>query len=127
MPAPQPEDQNRDLDPGYEEDPNIFIELKEGIFYQASYDDTEVAIIADYPGLLPSSHVSTQETSPPKEFSRRTSPTALSHALKGRRSSCRAVSKVSSRKATPAQGESLKRKDNGDTNRPPPSQKRCSF
>ena len=67
-PAPQPEDHNRDLDPGFEEDPDIFVELKEGVFYQASYDGTEVAIVADYPGLLPASHVSSQETSPLKEL-----------------------------------------------------------
>lgn len=34
--------------------------LAEGVFYQASYDGTEVAIIADYPGLLPASHISHQ-------------------------------------------------------------------
>ena len=62
-PAPQPEDHIRDLDPGFEEDPDISVELKEGVFYQESYDGTEVAITADYPGLLPSSHVSAQETS----------------------------------------------------------------
>ena len=39
-------------------DPDIFVELVEGMFYQASCDGTEVAIIADYPGLLPVSHVS---------------------------------------------------------------------
>ena len=47
---------------------DIFIEFKEGVFYQASYDDTEVAIIADNPGTLPSSHVSTQEMSQKKNF-----------------------------------------------------------
>ena len=57
-PAPQLEDHNRDPDPGFEEDPDIFVELKEGVFYQVSYDGTEVAIVADYPGPLPASHVS---------------------------------------------------------------------
>ena len=33
------------------------MELGVGVFYQASCDDTEVDIIADYPGLLPASHV----------------------------------------------------------------------
>ena len=69
---PQPRttarDHNRALDPGFEEDPDIFMELGEGVFYQASYDGTEVDIIADYPGLLPVSHVSNQETYPSKEF-----------------------------------------------------------
>ena len=46
-PAPQPENHNRDLDPGFEEDPDILVELKEGVLYQASYDDMEVAIMAD--------------------------------------------------------------------------------
>ena len=44
--------------PRFEVDPDIFVELVEGVFYQASCDGTEVAIIADYPGLLPVSHVS---------------------------------------------------------------------
>ena len=30
------------------------MELKEGVFYQTSYDGTEVAIIDDYPDHLPS-------------------------------------------------------------------------
>ena len=50
-PAPQPEDHIRDLDLGSEEDPDIFVELKEGVFYHASYDGIDVAITADYPGL----------------------------------------------------------------------------
>ena len=57
--------------------------LEDGVFYQASYDGTEVAIIADYPGLLPASHVSNQETAHPKEFSHSASPTAPSCAQKG--------------------------------------------
>ena len=56
-PPPQPEDRNWALDPGFKEDPDIFVELVEGVFHQASYDGTEVAITADYPGLLPASHV----------------------------------------------------------------------
>ena len=56
-PTPQPEDPGRSLDPASEEDPDIFVELEEGVFYQASYDGTEVAIMADYPGLLPASKV----------------------------------------------------------------------
>ena len=65
-PAPQPEGHNRDLDPGFEEDPDIFMVLENGVFYQASYDGTEVPIIADYLGLLPASHVSNQEIFHPK-------------------------------------------------------------
>ena len=57
-PAPQPEDHNRELDPRFEEDPDIFVVLAEGVFYQMIYDGIEVAIIADYPGLLPASQVS---------------------------------------------------------------------
>ena len=57
-PSPQPEDPNRALDPRLEEDPNIFVELVDRMFYQLSCDGALVAIIADYPGLLPASHVS---------------------------------------------------------------------
>ena len=44
------------------------MELGEGVFYQASCDGTEVAIIADYPGLLPLSYVSKHETYLPKRI-----------------------------------------------------------
>ena len=60
-PPPQPEDPCRALDPRLEEDPDISVELVDGTFYQASCDDTLVAIIADYPGLLPASCVSKAE------------------------------------------------------------------
>ena len=56
------------LDPGFEEDPDIFVELVKRVFYQASCDGTEVAIIADYPGLLPLSYVSKHETYLPKKI-----------------------------------------------------------
>ena len=57
-PSPQPEDPGRALDPGLEEDPDISVEFVDGTFYQASSGGSLVAIIADYPGLLPVSHVS---------------------------------------------------------------------
>ena len=57
-PSPQPEDPDRALDPGLEEDPDVFVELVDRMFYQASCDDALVTIIADYPGFLPASHVS---------------------------------------------------------------------
>ena len=57
-PSPQPEDPDRALDPGLEEDPDTFVELIDRTFYQLSCDGALVAIIADYPGLLPASHVS---------------------------------------------------------------------
>ena len=57
-PSPQPEDPDRALDPGLKEDPDIFVELIDRTFYQSSCDRTLVAITADYPGLLPASHVS---------------------------------------------------------------------
>ena len=44
------------------------MELEDGIFYQMSYDGTDVPIIADYPGLLPASHVSNPEIPCPREF-----------------------------------------------------------
>ena len=59
-PAPQPEDHNHDKDPGFCEDLNIYIEFDDGVFYQASLDGSEVAIMADYPHLYPFSIVSIQ-------------------------------------------------------------------
>ena len=61
--SPQPEDPERALDPGLEEDPDAAEELVDGIFYRASRDGTAVAITADYPRLLPSSRVSQAEDS----------------------------------------------------------------
>ena len=80
------------------------MELGEGGFYQASSDDTEVAIIADYPGLLPVTHVSNQETCPLIEFPLSSLPTAPYYALQGRKS----VRK----KVAPTTGRLLKRKAN---------------
>ena len=48
-PAPQPEDHIRDLDPGFEEDPDIFIEPKEGVFYQAQKGPSQPIIPAFSP------------------------------------------------------------------------------
>ena len=57
--------------------------LAEGVFYQTSYDGTEVAIIANYPGLLPASQVSNQETPSLKGRSYYASPIALSRVSTG--------------------------------------------
>ena len=57
-PSPQPEDPRWAFDPGLEEDPDVSVELVNGTFYQASCDGASVAIVADYPGLLPASRVS---------------------------------------------------------------------
>ena len=54
---PQPEDPERSLDPDSEEDPDISVELIDGVFHQLSRDNALVAIIADYPGLIPASQV----------------------------------------------------------------------
>ena len=56
-PAPQPEDPERSLDPASGEDPNIEVELIDGVFHQLSMDNTLVTITADYPGLSPASQV----------------------------------------------------------------------
>ena len=61
-PPPQLEDPDRALDPGLKEDPDIFVELIDITFYQLSCDDAMMAIIADYPGLLPASHVRNPES-----------------------------------------------------------------
>ena len=64
-PAPQPEDPERSLDPSSEEDPDIKVELIDGVFHQLSMDNALVAITADYPGLFPASQVTTTEVSTP--------------------------------------------------------------
>ena len=51
-PPPQPEDLGRSLDPASQEDPDISVELIDGVFHQLSEDDALVAIMADYPGLI---------------------------------------------------------------------------
>ena len=43
-PPPQPEDPDRALDPGLEEDSDIFVELIDMTFYQLSCDDAMVAV-----------------------------------------------------------------------------------
>ena len=58
-PTPQPKDLGRSLDPASEEDPDIKVELIDGVFHQLSMDNAVVAITADYPGLSPASQVTT--------------------------------------------------------------------
>ena len=56
-PPPQPEDPGRSLDPASQEDPELSVELIDGVFHQLSKDNALVAITADYPGLIPASQV----------------------------------------------------------------------
>ena len=56
-PAPQPEDPERSLDPDSQEDPDLCVEFIDGVFHQLSKENSLVAIMADYPGLLPASKV----------------------------------------------------------------------
>ena len=63
--APQPEDLERSLDPTSEEDPDIKVELIDGVFHQLRMDNALVAITADYPGLFPASQVTTTEVLTP--------------------------------------------------------------
>ena len=67
-PTPQPEDPGRSLDPTFEEDPDIKVDLIDGVFHQLSIDNALVAITADYPGLCPASQVSTTEVLTPLLF-----------------------------------------------------------
>ena len=60
-PATQPEDPERSLDPDSQEDPDLCVELIDGVFHQLSRDNTLVAIMADYPELLPASKVTKTE------------------------------------------------------------------
>ena len=63
--TPQPEDPGRSLDPASKEDPDIKVDLIDGVFHQLSIDNALVAITADYPGLSPASQVSTTEVLTP--------------------------------------------------------------
>ena len=63
--TPQPEDPERSLDPASEEDPDLAVELIDGVFHQLSIDNALVAITADYPGLFPASQVTTTEVLTP--------------------------------------------------------------
>ena len=63
--TPQPEDPERSLDPTSEEDPDIEVELIDGVFHQLSMDNALVAIMADYPDLFPASQVTTTEVLTP--------------------------------------------------------------
>ena len=49
------------LRPGLQEDPDLSVEMIDGVFHQLSKDNTLVAITADYPGLLPASQVTETE------------------------------------------------------------------
>ena len=60
-PPRQPEDPERSFDPDSQEDPDLSVELIDGVFHQLSKDNTLVAIMADYPGLLPASQVTKTE------------------------------------------------------------------
>ena len=60
-PAPQPEDPERSLDPDSQEDPDLCVELIDGVFHQLSKDNSLVAITTDYPGLPPASKVTKTE------------------------------------------------------------------
>ena len=62
-PFPPPEDYARSAYPEFCEDPDIFIEFDDGVFYQASLDGSEPAIMADYPDLLSFSNVSIRRSS----------------------------------------------------------------
>ena len=63
--TPQPEDPERSLDPASEVDPDIKVELIDGVFHQLSMDNALVAITADYPGLYPASQVIVTEVRTP--------------------------------------------------------------
>ena len=64
-PAPQPEDPGRSLDPASSKDPDITVELIDGVFHQLCMDNALVAITADYPGLSPAPQVIATEVLTP--------------------------------------------------------------
>ena len=109
-PSPQPEDPDRALDPGLEEDPDIFVELVDRTFYQLSCDGALVAIIADYLGLLPVSHVSkTRDPISKKDPLFAPYPPHMYCVLQGRPSERRAEPAATRQQGAPKPGR-LKRK-----------------
>ena len=64
-PAPQPEDPKGSLGPASVEDPDIEVELIDGVYHQLSIDNALVAITADYPGLYSASQVNVTEARTP--------------------------------------------------------------
>ena len=109
-PSPQPEDPDRALDHGLEDDPDIFVKLVDRTVYQLSCDGALVAIVADSPGLLPASHVSKTEV----PISKRDPlfapyPPHLYCVLQGRPLGCRAEHAVTRQQGAPKPGR-LKRK-----------------
>ena len=109
-PSPQPEDPNRALDPGLKEDPDTFVELVDMTFYQLSCDGVMVAIIADYPGLLPVSQVSKARVPTSKKDSLFTlHPPHMYCVLQGRPSGRQAEPAVTRQQGAPKSGR-LKRK-----------------
>ena len=108
--SPQPEDPDRALDPGLEEDPDIFVELIDITFYQLSCDGALVAIIADYLGLLPASHVcKTRVQTSEKDPFFALHPPHTYGVLQGRLSGCHAEPAVTHQQGAPKPGR-LKRK-----------------
>ena len=111
--SPQPEDPDRALDPGLEEDPDIFVELIDRTFYQLSCDSALVAIIADYPGLLPASHVNKTGVLTSKKDPYSTLHLPYTYGvLQGRPSGRHAKLAVTHQQGTPKPGR-LKRKASG--------------
>ena len=109
-PPTQPKDPDRALDPGLEEDPDTFVELIDRTFYQLSYDGALVAIIADYPGLLPASHVSkTEVPTSEKDPFFASYPPHIYCVLQGRPSGRRAEPAMTRQQGAPKSGR-LKRK-----------------
>ena len=109
-PSPKPEDCNRALDPGLEEDPDTFVELVDRTFYQLSCDGVMVAIIADYPGLLLVSQVSKARVRSSEKDSLLTlHPLDMYCVLQGRPSGRQAEPAVTRQQGAPKSGR-LKRK-----------------
>ena len=65
-PPPQPKDPGQSLDPASQEDPNIYVELIDGVFHQLSKDNALVAITVDYPGLILTPQVTEIEVPVPR-------------------------------------------------------------
>ena len=126
-PPPQPEDHARNEDPIFYEDPDIFVEFEDGVYYQASFDGSEVAIIADYPDLYPFVKVSVRKSFKKGNTSIHNIPSVLDRVPQDRRSASCTQSRVAPKKVASKQGEPSKRKETGSTVEPPPYQRVMTF
>jgi hypothetical protein len=109
-PSPQPENHSRDDDPRFHDDPETLVDFEDVVFYQEDLEGSRVAVLADHPGPLPSSNVSSKKASARKGRLPRVTPSMLTSTPKGRRIARRTSTRAAPTMSTPTNGETSKRK-----------------